>query len=200
MFKKILTFKKYRGGLSLLLITALPLIAAEGNDPTRPITSQVATSINGESSDKETTDTAEKPLRLYQIIQSKHGNKALINGKMLKVNDKIKNYTVSKIDAYEVSLLDTTNKNNLVISIFNQKELSSPPPVGSSNNANKNNTSTADNDASSNKKATSDVINDTLLKATSSTVLPPEAAILNALEINKINLDQLLNPLQGSKP
>ncbi len=200
MFKKILAFKKYSGGLLLLLLTALPLIAAEGNDPTRPMTSQVATSITGDPSDKETTDTAEKPLRLYQIIQSKHGNKALINGKMLQVNDKIKNYTVSKIDAYEVSLLDDISKNNLVISIFNQKELSSPPPAGSSNNTKKNNTSTADTDASSNKKATADVMNDTLLKATSSAVLPPEAAILNALDINKINLDQLLKPLQGSKP
>ena len=180
-------FKK--NGLLLVLLWALvqPLLAEKGADPTRPMTSEPATNaVTDDNSSPSTLPTSEKSLRLYQIMQSKQGNKALINGKMLQVNDKIQDYTVSKIEAYEVSLFNNDTKKTLVISIFNQSPKATPP----TSNTNPPNTTATGNSPS----------NSTNSNSLPSSAIPKEAAILKSLDIDKINIDQLLKPLQGSKP
>lgn len=190
MFKKI-GFKTQGFKTTALLFAligcfAKPLPAQEGVDPTRPMSASIMSADMANATDDtgSTTDSAEKPLRLFQILQSTQGRKALINGKLFKINDKIQQYTVSKIDAYAVSLFDNDTKKTRVLSIFNQTPQPTPPASASTLTGTQ--ASTYPNTHTSTSRA---------LPA-----IPPEAAILKALEFDQINIDSLLTPLQGSKP
>jgi hypothetical protein len=170
--------------LNVLMLLSFFIVhsqATEGADPTRPMNATVTSSEIDNSGSPTTTTSVEKPLRLFQILQSKQGNKALINGQLLKVNDKIQQYTVNKIGPYEVSLFDGDTQKTLVISIFNQ----TPQPT------------TPTSSTPTSLPNSSSIPNSNALP---SPAISKEAAILKALDIDTINIDQLLKPLQGSKP
>ncbi len=179
---------KYLVVMALLIQLSLS-IADEAKDPTRPTLTQKATTSSDEKNADTAIEPAIKPLRLYQIIQSKQGHKAIINGQIVATDDKVQNYTVKKIDAYAVSLENNDDQQILVLPLFNQQQPDTPA-------APKNTAAPITTPAPSASLPTTDT--------TSSPSLTPEAAILNKLlnsnTIQQINVDELIKPLQGSQP
>ena len=85
-------------------------------DPTKPPGNYDAIEVVEDDGDEESNTEA---LRLYQILQGIDGLTAIINGKRLKLNERIGDKELIKISLYGVVLSDGINETE--ISLFNQK-------------------------------------------------------------------------------